>query len=43
MEDLGWEDGSRMGVYGAEGHPVIELHGGPGAAASETAPTSGQY
>jgi pimeloyl-ACP methyl ester carboxylesterase len=31
MNDLGWEDGSRMGVYGTTGHPVIELHGGPGA------------
>jgi pimeloyl-ACP methyl ester carboxylesterase len=31
MKALGWEDGTRMGVYGTIGHPIIELHGGPGA------------
>jgi len=34
MNDLGWNENKRMGIYGDKGPPVIVLHGGPGASGS---------
>ena len=34
MDELGWKENKRMGIYGAKGSFVILLHKGPGASGS---------
>lgn len=34
MDNLGWSEERRIGIYGDKGSPVIVLHGGPGASGS---------
>jgi len=34
VKNLEWNENRRIGIYGERGHPVIVLHGGPGASGS---------